>query len=142
MRHFYTAEGTNHRRKIQDERGSMRPQRVVGLACCCHQIGPRWLHARVNVLSVITVGPSIKFPMMYGSHIIGYQVATDFIPLVHGDPQLSGLRLPGHADWIAQTAGINVATSADDIDFPDRRPAGFLLQSVFADVAVRSNTDV
>src|SRR5687767_3525426 len=114
----------------------MRAERVVGLDRDRHQVGARWLHARVHVLPEVAVRPAVESAVANRGHVIGNEIAAELVALVDGDPQRSGARLPRHPDGIAEPTRENAMRAAREIHLPDRGASYLVLHSVIARVAV------
>ena len=79
----------------------MWSQRVVGHDRASDQIGSLRFDARIDVLAIVAVRPSIEPAVAYGRHVIRYEIAAELITLVDGDPESAAVRLPRQTDWIA-----------------------------------------
>ena len=120
----------------------MRSQRVIGCHRAGHHIRPRWLHTVVEVLAVIAPGPTVKRAILHMRHVIGHQVATDFIALVHRGPERAGLGVEAHAHRIANAAGENTVRAGGAIDFPNSRTAFLGRKPIITNVTVGAYRDV
>lgn len=103
-----------------------------------HQVRPRRVYARVDVLTVIAIWPPIEAVLFHGCEVVRDKIAADFIPFVHDGPQFPVL-VPVQGDGIAQARRINTGLSAFNVDLQNRRPAFFLLDAILGDIAVRSD---
>ena len=94
------------------------------------------------MLAVIAVGPAVEASVAHRRQIIRNQVGPDLIAFVGDGPELAGLRLPLQAGRIAHAAGEDAMRARRNVDLPDRGPLIFGSDSVFAYVAVGSDSDI
>src|SRR5439155_5774114 len=88
------------------------------------------------MLSVIAVGPAIESAVAHRGEIIGDEIATELITLVHDRPERTSLWLPAHPIRIAQARGEQAALPARRVDLQDGGAPLLFLKTVLADIAV------
>ena len=98
------------------------------------------LHARVDVLAEIAVGPAVEAAVLHRRQVVGHEVAAELVALVDHRPQRAGLRArtPCRPDCAGRTrtrATVPVSTSISRI----AARLLLLLDAVLADVAVRAD---
>src|SRR5260370_41996270 len=105
-------------------------------------MGPLRYDARVQVLAIIAIGPTIEASVPHRGQIIRNQILPDLVALVGDGPKLAGLWLPLQPGGIANSTGEDAVRARCPIDLPDRGSLVFGPGSGFADVAVPSNPDI
>ena len=70
----------------QAERGSMRAQCIVRDDGTLDQIRALGLHALIDVLAEVAVGPPVESAVLHRGHVVRHQVAADLVALVDGGP--------------------------------------------------------
>ena len=98
--------------------------------------------ACVHVLPPIAVGPAIESAFADGSEIVGDEVRTDFVALVHDRPQLTRPWLNGERGGVAEAGGVGPVRAGLGIHLPHHCPVGFGRHPAFGDVAVGADADV
>ncbi|CAN6484249.1 unnamed protein product [Victoria cruziana] len=129
-------------RRRQAQRGGVRAQRIVGHQGPLDQIRPRRPDPLVHMRAEIAVGPAVEAAVAHRAHVVGHQVVAQFVALVDRHPQRAAVRLPGHADRIAQAAGVDALRAALRVDLQDGRAPLLGLQAVLGDIAVGADADV
>src|SRR3984893_14619238 len=94
------------------------------------------------MLAVIAVGPAVEGSVPNRGQIIRNQIGPDLVAFVGDSPELAGLGLPLQPGGIAYSTGEDAMRAGGSINLPDRGSFVFGPDSVFADVAVRSNPDI
>ena len=120
----------------------MWPECVVRLERSRNQVRPRRLYASIDNLPVVAVWPAIKTAVAYRRHVVGYEVASQFVALVDGSPEHAAFGLPCQPDRIAQARGEQAPPSRLEIDLPNRSAAFFFFDAILADVAVGADGGV
>src|SRR4029079_9704607 len=120
----------------------MRPEGIIGTKRAGDKLRTRRTYPRVHVLAIVAVRPAVEATVADRGHVIGNEVAAEFITLVDGGPQGTRRRLPRQAHRIAQAGGIDTMRAALRVDFPNRGSPFFLVDAVFGDVAVGAHGDV
>src|ERR1017187_1839792 len=92
-------------RPSQAQRGSMRTQCVVRSDGRGYQVRAPRRHPFVDMLAIVTVGPTIEGAVAHRSQIVGHQIAPEFIALVHHGPEHAARRLPGKPIRVSQPGG-------------------------------------
>ena len=92
--------------------------------------------ALVDMLPIVTIGPAIKRAVFQRRHVIGNQVAAELVALIDDGPKSARVRLPGEPIWIAQPRGEDPVTAIRQVDLPNGGAVDFLIDAVFAHVAV------
>src|SRR5450830_997524 len=109
----------------------MRSEGVVGDDSALDEIRTLRLNTVIDVLAVIAERPAVKSAVAHRGHVIGDEIASQLIPLVHRDPQLPTLGFPGEAYRIAHAGCEHAMFAGRSIDFPDRRARLLVQISVF-----------
>src|SRR5882724_7089110 len=94
--------------------------------------------ARVDVVSDVAVGPTVKSTVLQAGQIIRRQIVAEFIALVHGGPRSAGHRFDREPNGIAQTGGELARILAIEIANRNRR-SHWRLASI--DVAAGAHSD-
>src|SRR4051812_30319681 len=94
------------------------------------------------MLTEIAVWPSVKSAVMHRGEVIGDQVGPDLVAFVDNRPKLARLGLEGDPRRVAQPRGIDPLEAGTAVHLPDRSAAFLDRDSVFGDVAVRSDAGV
>src|SRR5882757_846221 len=94
------------------------------------------------MLAIIAIGPAIEASVLDRCQIIRNQVGPDLVAFVGDGPELAGFRLPLQAGGIADSAGEDAVCARCPIDLPDCSSLVFGPDSVFADIAVRTDSDI
>ena len=134
-------QGIRAARPGQAERGRVRAECVVGDDGGGHQVGPLRRHPRVHSLAVIAVGPAVKAAVAHGAHVVGHQVAAEFVALVDGRPE-GAAGGPGQTVGVAQAGGEKALLAALEVDLPDGRAAFFGRHAGVGDIAVGADGGV
>src|SRR5580698_735978 len=120
----------------------MRSQGVVRLNRFRDEIGPLRDDARVEVLTVITVGPAIESTVLNGRHIVGDEVRAEFIAFVDHRPERAGFWLEAEAVWVSEPTCEDAPATRRTIDFPNCCTILFGFKTVFDNIAVGANADI
>ena len=120
----------------------MGTQGVVRLQGLGHEVRLLRLDPLVHDGSVIAVGPTVEASVADAGHVVGHQVRTQLVPLVHRGPKGSCDRLEVQAVGSAKSAGKHAPSPCSGVDGPDRRAAFLLGHAVLADVRVRPDGGV
>ena len=64
----------------------MRAEPIVGHECFCNEIGPLLLHALVEMLAEIAVGPAVEAAILYGREVVRGEIVAKFVALVDDRP--------------------------------------------------------
>src|SRR3546814_4542370 len=102
--------------------------------------------SRLNTV-VFIAAPGIPRPAIESAEfdpcqIIWHEIAAQHIPLIDHSPKLSAMGLPCHAHRITHAAGEYAIAARLGIDLQDVGSVFFLVQTIFGDVAGRSNRDI
>ena len=120
----------------------MRAQRVVGHDRVGDQVRSLRVHPRIQVLTVVAVGPPVEPAVPNGREVVGDEVGPELVAFVDDGPQGVTVRLELQAIRIAKPRGVFAVTAGGAIDFPDRCPPDLRLQPVLRDIAVRADAGV
>src|SRR6185437_11578958 len=101
------------------ERRDMGAQRIIRRNGFRDEIRPLRLYARIDMLAVIAVRPSVESAVLYRGHVIGHEVGSDLVPFVDDGPERAALWLEGQAVGIAQPAGEDAKAPGSTIDLQD-----------------------
>src|SRR3981081_183062 len=123
----------------ESERCGVWAERVIRDDGALDQIRPLRMHARIDVLAVITEWPAVESPFPNRRDVIRHEIAAKLVALVNGDPELVCLRLPGEPDGIPKTRREDAMTSSGWIYLPDVGATFLLPDTVLPRVTVRSD---
>ncbi len=73
-------------RRGEAEGRRVGPERVVGRNGLGDEIRPRRLWARIDVLPVIAVRPTVEASVLDRSHIVRDQIASELVALIYRGP--------------------------------------------------------
>ena len=96
----------------------------------------------IDRLPPVAVRPAIEAALAHGREVVGYEVGTDFIPLVYDRPELSCPRLNRKGGGIAQSRGVGPVRAGRHIHFPNHGPVDLRLHPPFGDVAVGADSHI
>src|SRR6202008_4710091 len=105
------------------------------------QFGILFLDARIEVIAVVAVRESEEFAVAERGHVVGHEIVAELVPLVDRDPQLAAVRLPGHADRIADAGREYACLAGLRIDLENAGAVLLGVDAILAGIAVRADTD-
>src|SRR5262249_6140380 len=99
-------------------------------------------HARIDMLSVITLRPAIEPAILHQRQVVWNEIWPKLVPHIHYGPQRVTLRLPTHAVRIAHTAGKHALRPRRALNLPARGAIKLCAQAIFHHVAVGAYTHI
>lgn len=64
----------------------MRPQGIIGRNRAGDQFGVLGCDPRINMVSVVAVRSTVESAVAHCGHVIGYQIAAQFVTFIHRCP--------------------------------------------------------
>src|SRR6185295_4269415 len=99
-------------------------------------------HAIVHMLTVVAIRPTVEGAVAHRGKIVRYQVAAQFVALVHDCPQQLAHGLPRKTVWIAQPRRKNAVRTTASVHLPDRGSSLLHLHATLGDIAVRAHRHI
>src|SRR5262245_1764322 len=95
-------------------------QKNVGNDGTLNKVRPLALVFRVVIAADIGVWPTVESAILDGRNVIGYEIVTEGVALIHGDPHRVSARLQCERYWIAQPGSEHAMASPVGIVFIHR----------------------
>src|SRR5262249_288316 len=88
--------------KAKSDCGRMRRQKNVRYDGALNKVRPLAFVFRVVIAADIGVWPTVESAILDGRNVIGYEIVSEGVALVHRDPHRVRARLQCERHWIAQ----------------------------------------
>ncbi len=117
----------------------MRPEEHVGRDDVFLELRMLARVPRVRMSAEVKPRPAVEPGLFHARHVVGHEIVTQLVALIHRSPQLAGFRVNGEADGIANAGGKDAAILAIRVIFENARAIFFGL--VIIDVRFRTDGD-